>query len=351
MSPLYYEKKGVRLMANVGDTLPHCTGTGTQENPYIYTTEEGFKEAIAVTESYIEAGESNLNFDANNGVITQVTFRCKYIDGKGTTIRNLFTQNSGTNLILFQSSSSGYAIEVDNMNFYNMYIATTSVWHYARFIYDAGSNYQGHTKFFKNCNFTGVYKGLPHADNQGLISCHMQNGSCYDTMAFKDCTFNLNFDTYTNVDQLKIFKGDSNYPIELSNCTICFSGKTLSTANYVVYLFQYAVMDSCVVTNKSTNPLYIASGDNPRVEMELVNSGRKYTTTYNYVKLYMNHGTYSGSKFNVNNSHVLVNKTRLGVDTFTGGIQMQETDTSADNYIYDADKLAAKGFMVGRVIE
>ena len=339
-------------MADVGDTLPHCTGTGTQENPYIYTTEEGFKEAIAVTESYIEAGESNLNFDANNGVITQVVFRCKYIDGKGTTIRNLFTQNSSTNLIVFQSSSSGYAMEVDNMNFYNMCIITTSVWHYARFIYDVGSNYQGHTKFFKNCNFTGVYKGNPHADNQALISCNIQNGGSYNGMAFKDCTFNLNFDTYSSVDYLYIFKsGSDSYPIEFSNCTFCFSGKTLSSANYSVHLFYKAVMDSCVVMNKNTNPLYIASGNRPLVQMTLLNSGNKYSTTYNYVKLYMNHGTYSESRFNVNNSHVLVNKTRLGVDTFEGGIQMQETDTSADDYIYDATKLANKGFMVGQVIE
>lgn len=43
-------------MAVVGDTLPHCTGTGTQADPYIFTTAEGFVEAIAVTDSYIEAG-------------------------------------------------------------------------------------------------------------------------------------------------------------------------------------------------------------------------------------------------------------------------------------------------------
>ena len=167
------------IMANIGETLPHCTGTGTQADPYIYTTEEGFKEAIAVIKSYVEAGESNLSFDANNGVITQVTFRCSYIDGKGTTIRNLFTQNSNTNLVYFQTDTNGYAIEVDNMNFYNMYISTTSVWQKARFIFDAGSNYQDHTKFFKNCNFTGVYKGTPHASDDAMVQANQ-----YIAMAF-----------------------------------------------------------------------------------------------------------------------------------------------------------------------
>lgn len=339
-------------MANVGDTLPHCTGTGTQADPYIYTTEEGFKEAIAVIKSYVEAGQSNLVFDANNGVITQVSLRCCYLDGKGTTIRNLFTQNSSTSLVTTYTDSSGYAMDIYNINFYNMCIITTSIWHYARFFYDEGSNGQNHTKFFKNCNFTGVYNGPPKGSNQAIFSCGISSGSSYDSVAFKDCTFNFNFSTYTSVDYLYIFRsGSTSYPIEFSNCTLCFSGKTSSTANYPVALLDNAVMDSCVVMNSSTNPLNMASGDNSYVKMTLVGSGRKYTTTYNYVKLYMNHGTYSGSRFEVNNSHVLVNKTRLGVDTFSGGIQMQETDPTADDYIYDAEKLAAKGFMVGQVIE
>lgn len=233
-----------------------------------------------------------------------------------------------------------------------MCIITTSVWHYARFIYDEGSTMQNHTKFFKNCNFTGVYNGPPKANNLGLVSCGISSGSSYDSVTFKDCTFNFNLSTYTNVDYLYIFRsGSSSYPIEFSNCTICLSGKALSTANYPVNLFSNAVMDSCVVMNSSSNPLTIASGDSSYIVMELVGSGKKYTTTYNYVKLYMNHGTYSGSRFNVNNNHVLVNKTRLGVSTFQGGIQMQETDPTADDYIYDAEKLAAKGFMVGQVIE
>ena len=334
-------------MANVGDTLPHCTGTGTQADPYIYTTEVGFKEAIEVIKSYVEAGEENLSFDANNGVITQVTFRCKYIDGKGTTVRNLFTQNSSTALVRTYTDSDGYTMDIRNMNFYNMYIITTSVWQMARFYYDEGSSYSGHTKLFTNCNFTGVYKGLPHASSNGIFHANPSNAS-----AFKNCTFNFNFDTCSNVDFLYIFKANQDtYPIEFSNCTFCISGKTLSATNYPVELFYKAVMDSCVVMNSSTNPLNIASGIRSYVDMNLINSGTKFSTTYNYVKLYMNHGTYTESRFAVNNSHVLVNKTRLGVETFQGGIQMQETDTTADDYIYDSDKLAAKGFMVGRVIE
>lgn len=334
-------------MANVGETLPHCTGTGTQADPYIYTTEEGFKEAIAVIKSYVEAGESNLSFDANNGVITQVTFRCSYIDGKGTTIRNLFTQNSGTNLVLFQSDTNGYAIEVDNMNFYNMYISTTSVWHKARFVYDAGSNYQNHTKFFKNCNFTGVYRGNPHASEDALIQ-----GNNSNSMAFKDCTFNFNFNSYTNVDYFYFLKGgnSSNYTIELSNCVICVSGKVSSTANYPIRLCYNAILDNCTFTNTSTNPLKMASGDSSYVEMNLASSGMKYTNTYNYVKLYLDHGTYTGSRFSVNNNHVLLNTTRLGVDTVQGGIQMQETDSTQTNYIYNAENLANAGFLVGQVI-
>lgn len=333
-------------MANVGDTLEHCTGTGTQSDPYIYTTEEGFKEAIAVDSSYIEAGESNLNFDANNGIITQVSFRCRYIDGKGTTIRNLFTQNSNTNLVYFQTDTDGYAIEVDNMNFYNMYISTTSVWNKARFIYDAGSNFQNHTKFFKNCNFTGVYKGLPHASDDAMVQANT-----YNSMAFKNCTFNFNFDSYSNIDNFFLFKGKGSYPIELSNCVACISGKILSTGNYPVNLCYDAVLDNCTFTNTSANLLKIASGARPFVQMQLVSSGNKFSTTYNYVKLYLDHGTYTESRFSVNNNHVLLNTTRLGVETVQGGIQMQETDPTLNTYIYDAENLANAGFLVGQDVE
>lgn len=332
-------------MANVGETLPHCTGTGTQADPYIYTTEEGFKEAIAVIKSYVEAGESNLSFDANNGVITQVTFRCSYIDGKGTTIRNLFTQNSNTTLVYFQSDTNGYAIEVDNMNFYNMYISTTSVWHKARFVYDAGSNYQNHTKFFKNCNFTGVYRGNPHASEDAIVQANQSNA-----MAFKNCTFNFNCDSYSNVDYFYLFKGTGGYPIELSNCVVCISGKILTNSNYPIRLCYNAILDNCTFTNTSTNPLKIASGINSYVEINLASSGVKYSNTYNYVKLYLDHGTYTGSRVSVNNNHVLLNTTRLGVETVQGGIQMQEDTPSADDYIYNAENLANAGFLVGQVI-
>lgn len=343
-------------MANVGETLPHCTGTGTQADPYIYTTEEGFMEAIAVMQSYVEAGQSNLLFDANNGVITQVTFRCSYIDGKGTTIRNLFTQNSGTNLIYFNVNHS---VDIYNINFYNMCIITTTSWQRARFIFDSNDNGSDHNKFFKNCNFTGIYKGYPLGDNWGLISSFYSNGSAYHSMIFKDCTFNFNLSMIASGNNANtvIFQMNgynSLYAIELSNCTICISGKTPTSANYPVYLCKGTiVLDSCVFTNSPTNPLSIANGSNfnARLILETSTSGRKYSTTYNYFKMYINGNGLEG-KFECGNSHILINTSRItGVPTITGGIQMQETDPTADDYIYDTNKLAAKGFMVGQVIE
>lgn len=335
-------------MANVGDTLPHCTGTGTQENPYIYTTEEGFVEAIAVTESYIEAGEPNLNFDANNGVITRVVFRCKYIDGKGTTIRNLFTQNSNSILIYFQTTSSGYTIDVYNINFYNMCILTSDAWHLAKFISDAGSGYQGHTKFFKNCNFTGIFKGRPRGNSTCIIG-----GEAWNSLAFKDCTFNLNFNTTVvgNNTELVIFQGDGSYPIEMSNCTICISGKIPTEYNYAAYLCKSVVLDNCVFTNSSTNPLALGNGTpRPKLVMTVASSGSKFSTTYNYFKMYITGSNREGT-VDVGNNHILVNTSRItGIQYITNGIQMQETDSTQTNYIYNAENLTNAGFLVGQVI-
>ena len=39
----------------VGDSLPHCSGTGTSGDPYIFTTEQGLKEAIAVDDCVYES--------------------------------------------------------------------------------------------------------------------------------------------------------------------------------------------------------------------------------------------------------------------------------------------------------
>lgn len=65
----------------VGDTLPHCSGTGAENDPYIYSDVVGFLEAIAVDGSYVQASQTGLVFDANDGVISQVNFYCAYIDG------------------------------------------------------------------------------------------------------------------------------------------------------------------------------------------------------------------------------------------------------------------------------
>lgn len=47
-------------------TLIHCTGSGTSSDPYIYTTPEGFYEAIVSgNDKYVEAGVENLMVDCN----------------------------------------------------------------------------------------------------------------------------------------------------------------------------------------------------------------------------------------------------------------------------------------------
>lgn len=108
----------------VGDTLPHCTGTGTSADPYKYSTAEGFNEAIAVEDAYVEAATENLIFDVNDGVIPNtLVITCYNLNGKGTTIRNLYLTSSG-NIISFANGNKNYV--VSNMNFYNMLAVFTA---------------------------------------------------------------------------------------------------------------------------------------------------------------------------------------------------------------------------------
>ena len=99
----------------VGDTLPHCIGTGTSADPYKYSTAEGFVEAIVVEGAYVEAAVENLSFDVNDGVVpSTITINNASFNGKGTTIRNLYTLGSGT---LVSISNSRVSATIRNINF------------------------------------------------------------------------------------------------------------------------------------------------------------------------------------------------------------------------------------------
>lgn len=343
----------------VGDTLPHCTGTGTDADPYIYTTAQGFLEAIAVAEAYVEAGQQNLVFDANDGVISRVIFYCQSVEGKGTTIRNLIALN-------WSSSDTGYLIHVksttslsvSHLNFYNMcVINATTNYTVTGYIRDNGAERK--TTTFLYCNFTGVFRGMALQNGEGLFKTLSYNDSFIRKCYYNNCTFNININsaaaTSNNQPGLHIFQGASDYTEGyLNNCVVSISGiykGSLSSSTdwkalSVVYSYRCV---GCTFTNSGTTPIKITS--NVSYIQYVFRSG----SAYNYIKHYASPiaGATNVSMRFTNASNTLLNRSRITNYLLDSGavISMQETDPTQTDYIYNETNLNDAGFLVGQVIE
>lgn len=338
----------------VGDTLPNCTGTGTSSDPYIYTTLEGFLEAIAVGSAYVEAGENNLVLNAK-GEENGINIVATSIKGKGTSILNIFNQGKNTPLINLNrpdgtSSSSGYSITVKDVNFYNLYNDGSSQQSERRFIYAYPPDYG--TFKFENCNFSGLLKGNPIGNNSENALITWDNNYSGQQHGFKDCTFNFNIDV-NNAGNLYLFSCRA--AMLLDNCTICLSGKTkrnlyISAAgSYNTPNFKNTTITNNI-KNKPINPLILDNSDG-NLTLTLQNNR---ADNPNYMKLNVQKTSETNDiTLAVSNAtRTLVNKSLLPENTTISGscIAMQSIDTTADDYIYNADNLANHGFTVGKVI-
>ena len=325
----------------VGDTLPHCTGTGTSADPYKYSTAEGFNEAIAVEDAYVEAATENLIFDVNDGVIPNtLVITCYNLNGKGTTIRNLYLTSSG-NIISFANGNKNYV--VSNMNFYNMLAVFTASNTQIRFIAWNNDDYQ--TRNLYNCNFTGVVRGSTINYRDGIIF-NLGNSYTRTYQEIKNCTFNFNIQgTSTGINSgCALFYVNSSY-LHFINCTFAISG----TFNYDLPIIDTADVDNCTFTNKSTNPI-VMTGGNRVIGIYMRNAN------YNYVKFYVTCSNTVSMNFATNGkgAKTLVNRSRIDNMAVASGstcISMQETDSTQSDYIYDATNLANAGFLVGTVVE
>ena len=324
----------------VGDTLPHCTGTGTSADPYKYSTAQGFKEAVAVADAYVEAAEENLSFDVNDGVLSNtLVITCYSLNGKGTTIRNLYLTSSG-NIITFADFKKDYV--VSNMNFYNMLAVFTTSGTQIRFI--DWNNHDYNTRNLYNCNFTGVIRGSA-IDYHGGIILSLRNGYTRNYQEVKDCTFNFNVQgTSTGIgSECALFYVNSSY-VHFINCTFAISG----IFNYDLPIIDTADCNNCTFTNKETNPI-VMSGGNRVIGIYMRNANfncvKFYVTATNTVTMNFANSGY-GAK-------TLVNRSRINNAAISSGscINMQETDPTASDYIYNSQNLADKGFLVGTVVE
>lgn len=336
----------------VGDTLPHCTGTGTSADPYIFSTEEGFIEAIVVSGAYVEASENNLIFNANNGVFRRLNIYCRNLEGKGLTVLNLLSDFENANLINLCSSGANCTVVVNDVNFYNMCILSNNSNDRNKntFLTTNVNSGTGNNTRFNRCNFTGILKGYL----TGLFRSKSYNQFSYDTLLFSDCTFNINLDVPKNNSisegSMCVFGDDNcaNDNFTLSNCTVCISGITRQdSSGYSVSLLYNVKIQNVCIMNDPLNPLISSSNTNYGNYYLRLKSG----STYSYCKLYIQRPNYpSGTHLVVSGASMLLcNVSRTGSISGTC-IQMQETDPTASDYIYDADNLANAGFLVGTVI-
>ena len=128
------------------------SGSGTAQDPYIFTTPEEFKEAIAINNAYVEAGEENLVFDSTKDNIPNCWFKSRQFDGKGLTIRNMRNSSTYDFIIKTKESGTSHTIDIKNTNFTNImtsYLSSESYW---KWVYSDNSDYHVN---FRNCNFAG----------------------------------------------------------------------------------------------------------------------------------------------------------------------------------------------------
>ena len=317
-------------MANVGDILPHCTGTGTSSDPYKYSTAEGFVEAIAVSSAYVEAAVENLSFDVNDGVIpSKITINNTSLNGKGTTIRNLYTIGSGT---LVSISNQNVSATIRNLNFYNMLLINNDS-STTPFV-SLSKNDSYYTRVY-NCNFTGVIRGSNFGNNVQPV--YISNSYSSVDSWFQDCTFNFDIDVYGSLGYM--FSGSRSNRHYLNNCTIKLSG----TLHRDLTLIGTLIVQNCTIENPATNPLK-SDGTTRTVYLSPSSSAN-----YNYIKLHLTSTNLSTSG---QDQKTLINRSLISGGTLsTSGISMQETDPTASDYIYNAQNLADAGFLVGTVIE
>lgn len=343
-------------MAVIGDTLSHCTGTGTEVDPYIFNTAEGFAEVISVEQCYAEAGQSNLSFDCNDGVITApIIISCSYLDGKGLTILNALINQ--TNAPIIKLGGGDYAREIKNLNVYNFcdicYSVTSGQINMSLLSAPDFEVYDRETPnvaSFYNCNFAGIFIGITTNFGYPIVGKYVGNSDRRIVQfSFSDCTFNFHFKDPTNSSGIiRLFAGSNKCPVLLKNCSVSLSGnvpnQTIEMCGDDLRYYSYAKFDTVTISNSPTNPLTcnIARFIMPQ-------------WGYNYYKLYLTTANASNDALTISDPLGLINRSRLhtngGEPVGLAGIVMQEDDPSASDYIYNQQNLTNAGFLTGQVIE
>lgn len=327
----------------VGDTIPGCTGTGTQVDPYIFEDFTGFLNAIDVVDAYIEAKNNNMTFDFNNLSYTlPMTIKCRSMKAKGLTLLNIIAQNGTYDIMKFEEVST-LSQSIDNLNIYNFCIIVNSnnggSCHLIKCNGYVNSSYAIGIRW-TNCNFAGCVIGhsttsYNPTDTSTLIG-YTYNGSNFNAKysTFENCTFNIHLkDTFASLNSFTL-AGSGGYqpPTTFTNCSICISGNVPYKCIYING-----------VKTSFNNVTFINSASNPlRCYLFSCALDNLSASGYNYYKAYITAVSgIDGKSIYFNDTMGLVNRTRLVPynNLFSSnGIVMQEYNQSdPDQFLLDTE--------------
>ena len=209
-------------MANVGDTLVNCTGTGTSTDPYIFKNWKGFRECIAVSSAYCEYDSTvpeneriiNLNDESPNGV-SGIVFKCTSVNGNGCSIINANITSSATeNSGLFTET----ACSIKNLNFLNV------IFPYKNFI----ASYALFS--FTNCQFSLLFRSSTGTCFAGAGNAYAKFSRCSITIKTYDYDKNIYND---NGNSNRVFKGSGSSTVSgitADKCIIDIRCNTLDSS-------------------------------------------------------------------------------------------------------------------------
>lgn len=331
------------------------TGSGTQADPYVFENVADFLNAINITEAYVEAKKSNMQFNCNTDEITlPIDFKCRSFDGKGLTILNPVVQNTNTAIVLVHGyERAAYSAPepqvLKNLNIYNyvfqMAGATTCL------LSDDFSNNNGYKRCrFENCNFAGSISGYPNdLRSSGIGTAFIgHNSDSYYGNWLKyelvNCTLNIHFNDATNHDVYfwlshgtrSGYYGQSY--LYLEGTTISMSGSSNLKIQFGNTVGKGATIESPLdsidskLQCQSFNESLISKGDSGN------NEHRMFVETTGDITISDSIGLILSNRYDAG-----------GAATFSG-IVMQETDPTAQNYAYNEQNLNTAGFPIGRVI-
>ena len=239
------------------------TGTGTQADPYIVDNWPDFVTAIGTSGAYVTfpdtPGVIDLNDVAPEGVTSKITTNCVSIDGKGWSIRNLYSKGAHDVFEIY-----GNNLTIDALHFLNLYVD-----------FQGGSNYclwhrysgSGNFVSINNSKFSGIFT------NAGSNSSLFHSDGSWERAYITSCAFNVKLDSgicimvgdvalsYFNYTTYKL-SGNSSSQISGKYFNCLFTGESASTSvslssgsNYNVFDVDFtgATSFSCSAPSGSLN--------------------------------------------------------------------------------------------------